>query len=201
MRKSLIIAGIAATALAVALLAWRLADRPSDEAVQAVPQEDCAVADVEYFLQNDPEWASDMLGKSQYRMNGSGCLVSCIASSLTAQGFDIDPGLLNAAFTDHGVYNSEGEILWDKISEAVPGVRAELPARADADKLEDAVAQGFLPIVKVKYMGTGYQHWVMLIGAENGDYLCMDPLNTEKEPLPLSAHGGVIYRYRIVTLE
>ena len=103
MRKALIITGIMAVILGIALLAWRLTDRPSDEAVQAVPQEDYAVADVAYFLQNDPQWASDILGESRYRMGRSGCLVSCIASSLTAQGFDTDPGLLNAAFTENGV--------------------------------------------------------------------------------------------------
>lgn len=184
MRKVLIIAGIAGAALAVVLLVWRLADRPSDEALQAVPQDDHTVANVEYFLQNDPQWASDILGESQYRMGGSGCLVSCIASSLDAQGFDTDPGMLNAAFSDHSVFNNEGDVLWDSIAEAVPGARVELPVRVDADRLEEAVAQNLFPIVKVKYKGSGYQHWVMIIGAADGEYLCMDPLNADKSLYP-----------------
>ena len=201
MRKFLLFAGIAAVVAARALLAWRLAGRSSDEAVKAAAQQDYAVADVEFFLQNDPQWAGETLGDSQYGMGGSGCLVCCIAASLDAQGFDTDPGLLNAAFSEHSVYNSEGEVLWNNIAEAVPGARAELPDRVDTDRLEEAVAQGLFPIVKVKYKGSGYQHWVLIIGAADGEYLCMDPLNADKKPLPLSAHGGAIYRYRIVAVE
>ena len=200
MRKLLIAAGIAVVIVA-ALLTWQLVNRSEDVAVKIVPQQDYAVAGVEFFLQNDPQWTDELLGNSPYRMGGSGCLVCCIAASLEAQGFDTDPARLNAAFSEHGVYNSEGEVLWSKIAQAVPGVRVVLPNRIDTERLEEAVAQSLFPIVKVKYMGSGYQHWVMIIGASDGDYLCMDPLNADNEPLPLSAHGGMIYRYRIVTLE
>lgn len=200
MRKLILAAGIVAI-IAASLLAWRLLSRSEDVAVQVVPRQDYAAADVEFFLQNDPQWANDTLGDTPYRMGGSGCLVSCFAASLNAQGFDADPGRLNALFSDNGVYNSEGEVLWNKIDDAVPGARVDLPHRVDPDRLEEAVAQGLFPIVKVKFKGNGYQHWVMIIGSDNGNYLCMDPLNADKEPLPLTAHGGVIYRYRIISLE
>lgn len=200
MRKALLAAGAIAIVLSGVFLVWRLIDRPTNEAVPVSPQHDYTVADVTYYLQNDPQWGSDSLGESDCRMSGSGCLVSCISSSLTAQGVETNPGQLNAAFSEHGVYSSEGDILWGNITNAVPGIRTELPNGVDTDRLEQAVAQGLLPIVKVKYKGSGYQHWVMLIGAADGEYLCMDPLNADKEPIPLSAHGGEIYRYRIVTI-
>jgi hypothetical protein len=201
MRKPLLIVGAIAVVAVAAALIWRMTDRPSDAPVRAVPERDYPVADVAFFQQNDRRWAGDALGASRYKMAGSGCLVSCIASSLAAQGIDTDPGRLNQAFTEHGVYNDKGEIVWDNISKAFPGVRVTMPAQAGAADLEEAVKKGLLPIVKVKYSGIGYQHWVLLIGADENGYLCMDPLNPEKEPLPLAEHGGVIYRYRIVTVD
>ena len=98
----------------------------------------------------------------------------------------------------HAIVIAKGEILWDKISQAIPDAIVTTPAKADSRSLEKAVDEGLMPIVKVKYKGSGYQHWVLLIGADENGYLCMDPLHSEKEPLPLSVHGGMIYRYRIV---
>jgi hypothetical protein len=201
-RKAVLLTGLAAVlVIAGGLLVWRLLDRSGDASVEATPGRDYAVADVEFFVQNDPLWADDALGDSRYRMSGSGCLVCCLAAALDAQGFDTDPGQLNQLFSEQGVYTGDGDVLWSRLSEAIPGASVVMPARVDADRLEEAVAQGRLPVVKVKYKGTGYQHWVLLIGAGDGDYLCMDPLNAAQEPLPLSAHGGVIDRYRIVTFE
>jgi len=186
-------------AVAVALIAWKLLSRPSDTPIEAIVQNDYPEADnVAFFLQNDPAWSDDFLGSTGYTMGGSGCLVTCIAASLSAQGIDTDPGRLNRAFTQEGVYNCQGEIVWNHIEDAIPNVRVSAPAKVDVIALEQAVAQGRFPIVKVRYKGVGYQHWVILIGARNGHYLCMDPLNGDKQPLPLSAHGGVIYRSRIV---
>ena len=201
-RKRAFLIALAAVLLAAGgLAAWKLWEPSADAPVTVTPGSDYAVTPVEYFRQNDPLWADDALGDSRYRMGGSGCLVCCLASTLNAQGYDTDPGRLNALFTEQGVYNSEGEVLWDKLEDAVPGARVTLPARVDAGALEEAAAQGLLPLVKVKFKGIGYHHWVLIIGASNGDYLCMDPLSAEQEPLPLSANGGEIYRYRIVTIE
>jgi hypothetical protein len=200
MRKLILIIGAAAIVVIAAIFIWKITNRQTDTPIIAVPEQNYAIADVTFFLQNDPQWADDTLGASHYKMAGSGCLVTCMASSLCAQGIDIDPGRLNKIFTENDVYNSEGEILWNNISKAFPDIRVTAPANADAANLEKAVEQGLLPIVKVKYKGNGYQHWVLLIGANEDGYLCMDPLNPDKEPQPLSKHDEVIYRYRIVTV-
>lgn len=200
MRKPILIIGIAVTLVIAALFLWKITDRGEGKLVKAVPERSYPITDVAFFLQNDLQWADDTLGASHFKMAGSGCLVSCIASSLCAQGIDTDPGRLNKIFTDNDVYNSEGEVLWNNISKAFPEARVTIPANTDAANLEKAVEEDLLPIVKVKYKGTGYQHWVLLIGANEGGYLCMDPLNPDKEPLPLSEHDEVVYRYRIVSV-
>ena len=201
MRKYLMSLGCIILVSIIAFVAWRTTTRPSDTPVEALPSSEYGVQNVSFFLQNDPRWANDTLGASSYKMAGSGCLVSCIASSLCAQGMDTDPGRLNDLFTESGVYNDEGEILWDKVSQAIPKISVTTPAIADNRSLEKAVSDGLMPIVKVKYKGSGYQHWVLLIGADENGYLCMDPLYSDKEPLSLSAHGDVIYRYRFISVQ
>jgi hypothetical protein len=200
-KRALLIALTAVLLAAGGLAAWKLWEPSSDSPVTVTPGSDYALIPVEYFQQNDSLWANETLGDSGYRMGGSGCLVCCLASALDAQGYDTDPSRLNALFTGQGVYNSEGEVLWDKLEKAVPNSHVTLPSRVDAEALEETVSQGLLPLVKVKFKGIGYHHWVLLVGASNGDYLCMDPLSGKQEPLPLSANGGQIYRYRIVTIE
>ena len=63
--------------------------------------------------------------------------------------------------------------------------------------IEADLKQGLLPIVSVKYLGNGGSHWVMIIGAKDGDFLIYDPLNDNKTPIPLSTHGKV-FSYRVL---
>lgn len=187
---------IAATATAAYVL---LRNRPA-QPVELVAAVDHAVGEAEFFLQNDERWADDELSGSGYHMRGSGCLVSCIASALQAQGIDTNPGELNRLFNENEVYNERGEVIWSNISNVYPQVRTEIPSQINPEQIERALDNGNYPIVKVRYKGTGYQHWVLLIGSAGGDYLCMDPLNAGKNPLPLSEHGGTVYACRFITI-
>ena len=63
--------------------------------------------------------------------------------------------------------------------------------------IDRALESHLLPIVNVRYMGGGATHWVMVVGAENGDYLVLDPLHAGKDPIPLSTHGKV-HAYRVL---
>ena len=48
-----------------------------------------------------------------------------------------------------------------------------------------------------KNHGSGATHWLLVIGAKNGEFSIYDPLSKNKEPIPLSAHGKV-YAYRVL---
>jgi hypothetical protein len=63
--------------------------------------------------------------------------------------------------------------------------------------IEGDLAQGLLPIVNVKYYGSGVTHWVIVIGAKDGEFLIYDPANADKKPMNLSVHGKV-YAYRVM---
>ena len=88
--------------------------------------------------------------------------------------------------------------VWGRIEEALPQARVLVASSVNGQEIEELLAQGRYPAVKVKVGGNGAAHWVLLIGSENGEYLCMDPLEDDGKPVLLSRHGGVVYRMRCV---
>lgn len=156
---------------------------------------------VTYYLQRDELWKNDKLGESSFTMGSSGCLVTSIASLLNLYGEQVTPGQLNKKLQEAGAYNSTGDVIWAGISEAYPEIRTIVPGNVEPDEIEKALKNGRYPLVKVKHLGNGYWHWVLLIGSDERGYLCMDPLYNKKEARPLSDHGGKVYSYRLVVKE
>ena len=50
------------------------------------PSKDYPIYEIKYYLQNDPDWANDKIGSSNSKMGGAGCLITCVASSMTNLG-------------------------------------------------------------------------------------------------------------------
>jgi len=152
---------------------------------------------IQYYLQNDPRWRSDSLGTSDSSMGRSGCLVTSIAASIDYLGVKIDPKELNKVFTEKNVYTAGGEVIWYKIKEVVPGIDYYYQRIFGRRTLENDLKQGRLPIVQVRYNGKGIFHWVLIVGADEEDFLIMDPLRQDKQLIKLSTHGKV-YAYRVM---
>ncbi|MBQ8297222.1 MAG: hypothetical protein IJX77_05505 [Ruminococcus sp.] len=157
-----------------------------------------AAADIVMYRQDDEKWASEKLGGSEYTMKSSGCLVSCIASALTMQGAEQTPGTLNRIFSENNVYDSEGNILWDKI-DAFDFHFARVYDDVSSEDIDKCLSDGDYPIVKVRRNGNGSFHYVLIAGTENGEYVCMDPL--EDELMLLSDYGDTVYSVRCVGIE
>lgn len=153
-----------------------------------------------YYLQKDEEWAADPLGESRFTMGSSGCLVTCLATLFDLYGESVTPGELNRLFTEQGVYNASGDVIWGNISSVYPEATVTVYKTVDEQAIEAALDQQQYPLVRVKNLGDGYWHWVLLLGSGDDGYLCMDPLYNEKEARPLSAHGNTVYSWRLVTL-
>ena len=164
--------------------------------VQLIPTKVIPPAEVTYFLQNDPLWASDSLGNSSSSIGGSGCLISSIASAVSSYGLSYTPKEINKLFTENGVYTDSGLVIWKNIKDAVPGIDYKYSRTFDVSTIENLLEDGKLPIIEVKYKGFGINHWVLVIGSDENDFLVMDPLNQSKTPLKLSAHGSKAYAYR-----
>ncbi len=232
-------------------LLWRKR-HGTDEGVAIRPEREHPAGLVQTYCQKDERWAEDKLGKSVYRMGGSGCLTSCIASALSTQAAvgnrgkatsnksqdmaDRDKALveqgeimtdisgavdlskavtdtgqttsgmnklmtageLNRIFSECQVYNEQGDIVWGRIEEIMPEVGVLVAASVDGKQIEALLDEGMYPIVKVKVGGYGAAHWVLIVGSDGEEYLCMDPLKEDGALVPLSRHGGVVYRMRCV---
>lgn len=159
------------------------------------------------FMQKDPEWAKDKLGSSGDTMASSGCLVTALASGLDMQAkakgidFYITPKSLNQVLTASGAYTDGGAVIWDKLKTALPQTDVIVAENTSREVISDLLEQGKFPVVKVRVGGNGAYHWVLLTGAENGHYICMDPLSESGKPVSLEAFGDRVYSMRAVFLK
>lgn len=161
------------------------------------PGRDIETIAVTGHLQNDPAWGSDAIGHSSYSMAGAGCLICCAAASATHLGIPVTPGQLNERLTAADGYDG-ALLLWDKLTEILPGIGYRSRRIFTANTLLDDLDAGLLPIVKVHYRHGGAQHWVLVVGAQDGDFMVLDPLQADGKPVPLAATHGKVYAYRIL---
>ncbi|MDE7273515.1 MAG: C39 family peptidase [Lachnospiraceae bacterium] len=151
------------------------------------------------YRQDDETWASDLLGDSRFTMKSSGCLVTCIASAVSMEtGVRMTPGVLNQIFSENQVYDSEGNIQWAAIGK-MEGYSADVFSEVSDTEIAQCLASGHYPIVRVRMRGLGSYHYVLIVGIEDGDYLCMDPL--ENELTKLSRYLNRVYAVRMVCAE
>ena len=157
-------------------------------------------------FQKNPLWNKDRLGTSAYTMGSSGCLTTCLTSVVDMQDIVIDqmndvltPGTLNALFSSHSVYDGEGNVQWGQLEDllGVSIVRKQASALS-AGEIDHLLEQGCYPIVRVRVAGLGNDHFVLIVGAQDGEYLCMDPLNEGEEVISLSKFWNRIYAIRYI---
>lgn len=178
--------------------------RKPQKGVTVIPGAVSSSPPVVYYLQKDEQWSGDKLGQSGYTMGGSGCLTSCIASALSIQAEkegkyqSFTPGELNRLFSENGVYNDSGDIVWGKIEQALPNSSVKVESSVNSQKIDTWLKNGIYPLARVKNNGNGATHWVLIVGSDSENYLCMDPLRKGSEPIPLFVHGNKVYSIRAV---
>ena len=150
------------------------------------------------YRQDDPAWAADRLGDSKYTMKSSGCLVTCIASAVTSEGEAVLPGELNALCSENAAFDGEGNMQWDAL-ETLDGYGVKVYDKPSAAAIDECLAQGHYPIVRVRMAGIGNIHYVLIVGAEDGEYVCMDPLADHLTTL--SRYWNRVYAVRCVWKE
>lgn len=150
-----------------------------------------------FYLQNDPAWRDDRMGSTKYTLAGHGCLVSVLASSLSGLGYSLDAGRLNTVFSEKQVYDNNGNVIWNRIHRCFPDVGYSYERLFTASTIERELKNGGWPIVKVKFRGSGVEHWVLIVGSTDEDFLIIDPMQQNKKLISLSVHGKV-YAYRIL---
>lgn len=148
------------------------------------------------YRQDDVRWAEDRLGVSSFTMESSGCLVSCIASAVSMEkGQTVTPGELNQIFSEHNVYDGEGNLQWSAL-EKIGAYSVNVYQEVSQEEIDRCLEAGHYPIVRVRVNGIGNYHYVLIVGAEDRNYICMDPLADELTKL--SRYLNRVYAVRLV---
>ena len=151
------------------------------------------------YRQNDDRWGADHLGESRYTMESSGCIVTSIATAISASDKARNPGSLNAYLSNDQVFDAEGNLLWGRLDE-VEGFQVSVYSDVANQHIEECLDEGHYPIVKIhRNTLTSYHHYIVIIGSKDGDYICMDPL--QDELTHLSDYGNKVYAIRCVWVD
>lgn len=180
--------------------------------IKAVQEENIAVEEPIFYNQKDTRWAKQQLGNSIYTMESSGCLVACIAAAIQMSDIVIanqkeeqpdwmmNPGELNQYFSQNNVYDSQGNLQWQRLDE-LEYFHVDVYEEVTTEQIIDCLRQGRYPVVRVRVKGYGNFHYVLVVALVDGIFYCIDPLNPEEELLPLSEYNNRVYAMRCVHLE
>lgn len=190
----------ALAAIALVFMYFQLFHREKGETIQGTAHYESGLSLDFYdnYYQGDNAWADNRLGKSSDTMSKSGCLTSCVAASLKAQGlYEYTPGELNQLFNENNVYTESGAILWKELEQALPMTTVSLVDHCSNESVNRMIEEDLYPIVKVRRK-SGAVHWVMLTGTEEDTYdiIALDPIDGY---VRMSDYKNRIYGLRIVT--
>ena len=148
------------------------------------------------YRQDDERWKEYKLGDSKYTMKSSGCITTCISSAISESDNPLNPEELVKLLSSKNVYDNEGNMQWDKLAE-ISGFHVAVLDEVDEKYINECLAQNRYPIVKVHRKSlVSYHYFILIIGAEDGEYVCMDPLKDKLTKL--SEYSNRIYSVRCV---
>ena len=169
--------------------------RLSPTSLDAVPRFALPVDPI--HLQADPKWGSAKIGGSGEAMRRVGCTICCLSMALTHHGIPVDPMGLNEKLKEANGFTYRGWVIWDAVRRVSDGtvsiVIPEIPTNED---IEGALDEGNPVLVKV-LLKSGIQHWVLLVGRDQQEYLMKDPLGDGTSLGRLSSIGSDILAVRI----
>jgi len=135
------------------------------------------------FLQKDPRWGSDRLGKTTDTMETDGCLVSATAMVLGNLGFETDPGDLNKRLTQVDGYTPQGWLIWSAIDKVTDGeATARYYDEVSTEIIDGCMADGYYPLARF-ILPSGRSHWAMIVRRSQFGFHMRDPLHPSDQPL------------------
>lgn len=148
------------------------------------------------YKQNDPQWKKDKLGSTSYIMASAGCTVSCCAMALSVNGHKINPGKLNEKIQMSNGYTKTGLLIWNVISRITNNKLQTVISNKPSYKDIDNQLQRNNPVIAKIYLFKNVQHWVLITGKQDFDYLIHDPLGSPGGYEKISSWDGKIYAIR-----
>ena len=157
-----------------------------------------------WYSQVDPRWRNEILGHGQKTINTWGCLMTCMAMALSANGVRINPQELNTKLktlpTTQGYFANSSNVWFHAPLYAYPGILANRgnmrswPQAKEAylnettfwtdtvspiTRIDQALARGDIVVAQVDMrLNTAVvdQHWVVIVQRSGDDYQIIDPL-------------------------
>ncbi len=150
------------------------------------------------YLQKDKRWAADQLGASSGTLGSHGCLVTSVAMACSNLGVKVTPQELNTRLKKADGFLPQGWVVWNALPRVTDNqITAEYHDVPSHAALDEALQHGAYPVVKYFLLG-GIQHWCVIVGKDDEEYLARDPLRDDQEPVPLSALTEKIYAVRVL---
>lgn len=133
------------------------------------------VLNVTRLAQGDPRWGSQTYDDSGTNIQAQGSAVACLAMALNYAGIPTDPGQLNTLLeNDHDF--DENEVNWGPATRDASTNKVEFHAHrgSDTQYLSQSLDNGYPVIVEVS-TASGADHFVLVIGEQNGHFVINDP--------------------------
>jgi hypothetical protein len=154
-----------------------------------------------YLSQRDPRWKDEKLGFSSLTLGTDGCAVTDLTMLVNGYGFNETPSSMNRKLKDMGSGNGflGALVVWAGLTRAFPKIlfRKIVICRdqpSPAAEINSSLDAGQPLIVEIdRSPSPGLQnHWVILHGRQDKDYLILDPWPQPPDsgPVTLGARYG-----------
>ena len=130
---------------------------------------------VPLFLQGDPAWGHEPVGRSVHTMGQVGCAVTSATMVLKFYGIDTDPGRLNDFLRDHGGYTEDNDLIWEGAAALAPTQVRHAYEDLPSYYLIDSNLLHHNPVIVRLRLPSGITHFVVIMGKQGFDYLIRDP--------------------------
>jgi len=166
-----------------------------------IPRGTLSLPDRAAFLQKDPRWSGERLGRSSDTMGTDGCLVTATSMALANLGFQTNPSDLNARLTQADSFTPRGWLIWDGIRKVTGGrAEAQFYDHVSERQIDSCMMSGDYPLVQF-YLPNGRSHWAMILKRDARGYHMRDPLRSSKKPLIFPRSSDAFKAVRCVGLK
>lgn len=148
------------------------------------------------YLQNDPLWKNQKIGKGKETIGGVGCLISSVAMALTNMGYNYTPSTLTSSLSERNGFTKRSWLKWSKIRDVTDGqVKADYYTEPSHEIINSCMQKSQYPVVKFMIKKV-IPHWVVVTGRKGREYQIRDPLINSSKPIPLTSRTRRILAVR-----
>ncbi len=197
MKKVLVVVILASMVAAiVGVKWWRSRTSKPVLSTGGMSMQMASIGSIPFYLQGDPDWASLAIGGSGESMAAVGCTVTCISMGLSGLGYGMTPAEVCEDLKTNGGFTNNGYVIWKKIGLLTNGAVEMEPIKLSHERIDRELGAGRPVVAKVMLGGT-IQHWLLIVGKQDLEYLAMDPLNPSRQHVPVSKLSNMIYAIRV----